>query len=60
MTVSYDGTVVRTITDPKLISQVREFPIVSNEIIGYAQGDIHDAPLDWHSTMYVDYIRVWQ
>jgi beta-glucanase (GH16 family) len=60
MTVSYDGTVVRTITDPKLISQVGEFPIVSNEIIGYAQGDIHNAPLDWHSTMYVDYIRVWQ
>lgn len=59
LTVSYDGTVVRTITDPNLISQVQEFPIVSNEIIAYAQGDIHDAPLDWTSTMYVDYVRVW-
>lgn len=59
-TFSYDGTVVRTITDPDLISQVPEFPIVSNEIIPYAQGDIHEAPLDSTSTMYVDYIRVWQ
>jgi beta-glucanase (GH16 family) len=58
--VSYDGKPVRTIVDPDRISQVHEFPIVSNEIIGFAEGNIHDAPLDWHSTMYVDYIRVWQ
>ncbi|MFD3479186.1 family 16 glycosylhydrolase [Streptomyces sp. NPDC058695] len=60
MTFSYDGTVVRTVTDPNLISQVREFPIASHEVIPYAQGNIADAPLDYTSTMYVDYIRVWQ
>ena len=60
MTFRYDGTVVRTITDPNLISQVREFPIASHEVIPYAQGNIADAPLDYTSTMYVDYIRVWQ
>ncbi|MET7542259.1 hypothetical protein [Streptomyces sp. NPDC005507] len=58
--MTYDGTVVRTITDPNLISQVREFPIVSHEVIPYAQGNVADAPLDYTSTMYVDYIRVWQ
>jgi hypothetical protein len=60
MIFSYDGSVVRTITDPKLISQVREFPIASNEIIAYAQSDIRNAPRDWTSTVFVDYIRVWQ
>jgi beta-glucanase (GH16 family) len=60
LTFSYDGTVVRTITDPKLISQVSEFAIASHEIIPYAQGNIADAPLDFTSTMYVDYVRIWQ
>lgn len=59
MTFGYDGTVVRTITDPDLISQVDEFAIVSNEVIPYAQGDIHNAPLDASSTVLVDYIRIW-
>jgi beta-glucanase (GH16 family) len=60
LTFSYDGTVVRTITDPDLISQVQEFAIASHEIIPYAQGNIADAPLDYTSTMYVDYVRIWQ
>lgn len=58
--VSYDGKPVSTIVAPCLISQVNEFLIASNEVIRFAEGDIHNAPLDWHSTMYVDYIRVWQ
>lgn len=57
---SYDGTVVRTLTDPKLISLVREFPILSHECLQFADGRLADAPLDSDSTMYVDYIRVWQ
>ncbi|MEV7413718.1 glycoside hydrolase family 16 protein [Streptomyces sp. NPDC089919] len=56
----YDGRTVRTVTDPALVSQVREFPIASHEVIAYAQGDVRLAPLDWHSTMYVDYVRIWQ
>ncbi|MEU8567441.1 glycoside hydrolase family 16 protein [Streptomyces pathocidini] len=56
----YDGTQVRTITDPNLISQVQEFPILSHEILAFADGDVQNAPLDANSTVYVDYIRVWQ
>jgi len=56
----YDGTLVRSITDPDLISQVPEFPILSNEVIGYAKGDIHDATFGPESSMYVDYVRIWQ
>lgn len=57
---TYDGKIVRTITDPDLISQVREFPILSNEIITFAQGDIRKAPLDASSTVYIDYVRIWE
>ncbi|MEV5979483.1 glycoside hydrolase family 16 protein [Streptomyces sp. NPDC052114] len=57
----YDGTVVRTVTDPELISQVKEFPILSHEVLdNWADGSVHDEVFDWNSTMYVDYIRVWQ
>lgn len=57
----YDGTVVRTVTDPKLISQVKEFPILSHEVLdNWADGSVHDEVFDWNSTMYVDYIRVWR
>ncbi|MCQ4210169.1 glycoside hydrolase family 16 protein [Streptomyces longispororuber] len=57
----YDGTVVRTVTDPQLISQVKEFPILSHEVLdNWADGSVHDETFDWHSTMYVDYVRVWQ
>ncbi|MGW3950246.1 glycoside hydrolase family 16 protein [Streptomyces sp. NPDC004752] len=56
----YDTTLVRSITDPKLVSQVQEFAIASNEIITFAEGDIHNAPLDATSDMYVDYVRIWQ
>lgn len=56
----YDGTQVRTITDPNLISQVQEFPILSHEILAGADGSVADAALDPSSTVYVDYIRVWQ
>ncbi|WP_329126103.1 glycoside hydrolase family 16 protein [Streptomyces sp. NBC_01465] len=60
MEFTYDGTVVRTVTDPTLISQVAEYPILSHEVLQWAQGDVTQAPLDYNSTMYVDYIRVWQ
>ncbi|PKH20892.1 hypothetical protein CIG19_17030 [Enterobacterales bacterium CwR94] len=60
MDFTYDGKIVRTISDPRLISQVREYPILSNEIIPFAQGDIHHAPLDVSCTMYIDYVRIWQ
>lgn len=56
----YDGTQVRTITDPNLISQVQEFPILSHEILAGADGSVANAPLDFNSTVYVDYVRVWQ
>ncbi|GAB2636403.1 glycoside hydrolase family 16 protein [Prescottella soli] len=56
----YDGKPVRTVTDPALISTVAEFPILSQEILQWAQGSIADAPLDRASTLYVDYVRVWQ
>lgn len=55
----YDGVIVYSISDPDLISDVPEFPILSHEIIPFAQGSILNAPLDTTSTMYVDYIRVW-
>lgn len=60
MIFTYDGNIVRTVSDPSLISQVREFPILSNEIIPFAQGNIHTAPLDASCTMYIDYVRIWQ
>ncbi|MFB7308274.1 family 16 glycosylhydrolase [Streptomyces sp. NPDC056192] len=56
----YDSTIVRDITDPKLISQVPMFPVVSSESAEWAAGSIYDAALDYRSNMYVDYIRVWQ
>ncbi|WFR73523.1 glycoside hydrolase family 16 protein [Prescottella defluvii] len=56
----YDGRPVRTVKDPALISTVAGFPILSQEILQWAQGSITDAPLDRASTMYVDYVRVWQ
>ncbi|MFF7573971.1 family 16 glycosylhydrolase [Streptomyces sp. NPDC008061] len=58
---TYDGTVVRTVTDPKLISQVMEFPILSHEVLdNWADGSIHNETYEWTSNMYVDYIRIWQ
>ncbi|MFF1357845.1 hypothetical protein [Streptomyces sp. NPDC058297] len=52
---------VRTETDPKLISQVMEFPILSHEVLdNWADGSIHDETYEWTSNMYVDYIRIWQ
>ncbi|MEU3305112.1 MULTISPECIES: glycoside hydrolase family 16 protein [unclassified Streptomyces] len=57
---TYDGAVVRTVTDPKLISLVREFPILSHEVLQFADGSVTNAPLDSSSTVYVDHIRVWQ
>ncbi|MFD7920605.1 family 16 glycosylhydrolase [Streptomyces sp. NPDC059740] len=61
MEFRYDGTVVRTVTDPQLISQVSEFPILSHEVLdGWADGSIHDETYGPASTMYVDYVRVWQ
>ena len=56
----FDGTLVRSITDPILISQVPEFIILSNEVIPYAQGNITTSPLDSSADVYVDYVRVWQ
>jgi len=60
MVFTYDGDIVRTISDPNLISQVREFPIISNEIIPFAQGHIDTAPIDASCTMYIDYARIWK
>lgn len=64
MVFSYDGQPVRRITDPpdgKLISQVKSYPIASNEMHkGWCDGDIHHAPLNWESAVLVDYIRVWR
>ncbi|QKW10445.1 glycoside hydrolase family 16 protein [Streptomyces sp. NA04227] len=58
---TYDGSVVRTVTDPKLISQVKEYPLLSHEILDqWADGSIHDEVFDSSSSFYVDYIRVWQ
>ncbi|WP_405482999.1 family 16 glycosylhydrolase [Streptomyces sp. NBC_00009] len=58
---TYDGAVVRTETDPKLISQVMEFPILSHEVLdNWADGSIHDETYEWTSNMYVDYVRIWQ
>ncbi|MEU8831470.1 glycoside hydrolase family 16 protein [Streptomyces sp900116325] len=56
----YDSAIVRDITDPKLISQVPMFPVISSESAEWAAGSVYDAPLDYRSNMYVDYIRVWQ
>ncbi|MFJ2742524.1 family 16 glycosylhydrolase [Streptomyces sp. NPDC087440] len=60
MEFTYDGTVVRTVTDPQLISQVKEYPILSHEILEWAAGDVTTAPLDHTSTMYVDHVRIWK
>lgn len=56
---AYDGVVKRTITDPDLISQVSSFPILSNEILAFADGDIRTADLSAGAT-YVDWVRVWR
>lgn len=56
----YDGKVVRTVTDPKLVSQVKEHPIMSSEILSFAEGDVRKAPLDSSSDTRFDYVRVWQ
>ncbi|WP_328727173.1 glycoside hydrolase family 16 protein [Streptomyces sp. NBC_00259] len=56
----YDGGVIRTITDPNLISQVPQFPVISHEAGAWVDGAIANAPMDWRSNMYVDYIRIWQ
>lgn len=60
MIFTYNRNIVRTILDPNIISQVREFPILSNEIIPFAQGNIHTAPLDASCTMYIAYVHIWQ
>lgn len=58
---TYDGTRVRTITDPALVSQVNEYVLLSHEILdGWADGSIHDEVFDPSSSMYVDWIRVYQ
>jgi beta-glucanase (GH16 family) len=58
---TYDGTIVRTVTDPAKISQVKEYPLLSHEILDqWADGSIHDEVFNWTSSMYVDYIRIWQ
>ncbi len=56
---AYDGVIKRSITDPNLISQVSSFPILSNEILAFAQGDVRTADLS-AGTTYVDWIRVWR
>lgn len=60
LTFRYDGDEIWTVTDPKLISRVKEFPIASNELLQWAKGNIRDAPLDQSSAVLVDYIRVWK
>ncbi|MCT4351798.1 family 16 glycosylhydrolase [Streptomyces sp. Je 1-79] len=60
MIYRYDGTVVRDITDPDLISQAPMFPVISSETAEWAAGSVFDAPLDHRSNMCVDYIRIWQ
>ncbi|RFC78068.1 hypothetical protein [Streptomyces sp. AcE210] len=61
MEFTYAGAVVRTETDPKLISQVMEFPILSREVLdNWADSSMHDETYGWTSNMYVDYIRIWQ
>jgi beta-glucanase (GH16 family) len=58
---TYDGTVVRTVDDPRLISQVKEYPLLSHEVLDqWADGSIHDEAFDSSSSFYVDYIRIWQ
>ncbi|MEU2108562.1 family 16 glycosylhydrolase [Streptomyces sp. NPDC019507] len=55
---THDGTVVRTITDPKLVSRVREFPLLSHECLQFADDSLANAPLHSDSTVYVDHVRV--
>ncbi|MFF0725919.1 family 16 glycosylhydrolase [Streptomyces sp. NPDC004134] len=58
---TYDGTVVRTVTDPNLISQVKEYPLLSHEILDqWADGSIHDEIFDSRSSYWVDHIRIWK
>ncbi|MFF5276044.1 hypothetical protein [Streptomyces sp. NPDC000133] len=59
-TYRYDGSLVRTVDDQNLISQVPMFPVISHEAAEWADGSIYDAPLVHDSNMYVDYIRTWQ
>lgn len=35
-------------------------PILSHEVLQFADGSVTNAPLDSSSTVYVDHIRVWQ
>lgn len=52
---------VRTVTDPKTISQAKEYPLLSHEILDqWADGSIHDEVFNSTSSFSVDYIRVWQ
>ncbi|MFF1923547.1 family 16 glycosylhydrolase [Streptomyces sp. NPDC058221] len=60
LTYLYDGTMVRYLTDTKLISAVRERPVMSNEILQMAEGDIATAPKNSTSDAKFDYVRVWQ
>lgn len=56
----YNGVLKRTLTDPILISQVKEYAILSGGLFagGWADGDIFTASLpDW---AYVDYVRIYK
>ncbi|MFD6418543.1 family 16 glycosylhydrolase [Streptomyces sp. NPDC060194] len=56
----YDGRVVRTVTDERLIPLVDEFVVISHEVSDFPEGDIEDETFDADSTMYVDYVRIWK
>ncbi|MET7802723.1 family 16 glycosylhydrolase [Streptomyces decoyicus] len=58
LTFLFDGKEFWTVTDPKLVSRVKEFPIASNELLQWAKGDIHTAPLNSSSADFVDHIHV--
>ncbi|WP_157355979.1 glycoside hydrolase family 16 protein, partial [Saccharopolyspora erythraea] len=55
----YDGQVVGEVTDPKLISRVAESRSLAR-VPRVRRRRLTNAPLDHTSTMYVDYVRVWQ
>ncbi|MET8829840.1 glycoside hydrolase family 16 protein [Streptomyces sp. NPDC004610] len=58
---TYDGTVVRTITDPRLISQVKEYPLLSHEVLDqWTDGSIREEIFDSRSSFWVDHIRIWK
>jgi beta-glucanase (GH16 family) len=56
----YDGVLKRTITDPKLISHVKEYAILSGGIFAtdWTDGNLFTAPLPDYA--YVDYMRVYK